>query len=111
MEDAKEEAHREGEELQYNVLMLHEIFSMLETDLKFDKWEIIIACLLFTDIDRMNQLSIDAPFFAENNRVFDEEDNDDVEDKKEYIKDCVERIYNRFIIIKIVVAYDEIQKE
>jgi hypothetical protein len=81
MEDAAVEATKEGEELQYNVLMLHEIFSLLETDLKFDKWELMIACLLFTDIDRMNQLCIDNAFASENNRVFDEEDPDDVLDK------------------------------
>lgn len=111
MDDAKVEAAKEGEELNYNVLMLHEMFNLLEADLKFDNWELQVACLLFTDIDQMNQLVIDSTFLQENNRTFDETDPDDVEDKKEYIDDCKERIKERMIILKTVVAFEEMEKE
>lgn len=62
MEDAKAEALKEREELQYNVLMLHEIFTLLNDEIKFDKFELLFALLMFADEDNLNQLCVDSAF-------------------------------------------------
>jgi hypothetical protein len=42
--------------------MLHEIFTLLNDEIKFDKFELLFALLMFADEDNLNQLCIDSAF-------------------------------------------------
>jgi hypothetical protein len=60
--------------------------------LDLNTWELLVAQLLFVDVNELNILALDQPFLITSNREFDLKKPSGVEAKDDFVNECSERV-------------------
>jgi hypothetical protein len=73
-------------------------------------WEILAAQILFLELDELNGLTLDKTFLLSSNRDLDESNEDDKQEKEEFLDSCNKRVLRALSIMRLCVGFNEISK-
>lgn len=69
-------------------------------------WEILAGHILYVSLDELNSLNLDTTFLLASNRELDDDNEDDRQEKEEFLVSCEKRIKKALSIMKLCVSYN-----